>query len=384
MRQALPVPGGPVPESAQGRALHGATRARAAEVSYGGRRRAPVPLSVAPMMDLTDRHFRYFARRISRRALLYSEMIHARAVLRGDRERLLAFDPSEAPVALQLGGDDPVELAEAAAIGEDFGYAEIDLNVGCPSERVQSGNFGACLMATPEVVAQGVRAMRAATSVPITVKHRIGIDEADAYEDMARFVEVVAEAGADAFVVHARKAWLSGLSPKENRSVPPLRYDDVYRLKASFPYLMVELNGGVRTLDEAERHLLRVDGVMIGRAAYEDPYVLAGSGARFHGDDGPAPTREEVVCAMLPYVQVQLEGGAPLTAITRHMLGLFRGRPGGKAWRRVLTERSQCPGAGPEVLLEGLEAVRSAVALGGRRPGEAGVNRSTTAGTRAR
>lgn len=384
MRQALPVPGRTVPESAQGRAPHGATRARGAEASYGGRRRAPVPLSVAPMMDLTDRHFRYFARRISRRALLYSEMIHARAVLRGDRERLLGFDPNEAPVALQLGGDDPVELAEAAAIGEGFGYAEIDLNVGCPSERVQSGNFGACLMATPEVVARGVRAMRAATSVPITVKHRIGIDEADAYEDMARFVEVVAEAGADAFVVHARKAWLSGLSPKENRSVPPLRYDDVYRLKASFPHLMVELNGGVRTLDEADRHLLRVDGVMIGRAAYEDPYVLAGVDARFHGDDGPAPTREEVACAMLPYVQEQLKGGAPLAAITRHMLGLFRGRPGGKAWRRVLTERAQRPGAGPEVLLQGLEAVRSAVALGGRRPGEAGINQPTTAGTRAR
>jgi len=347
----------------------------------GGRRASRVPLSVAPMMDLTDRHYRFFVRRITRRTLLYSEMIHARAVLRGDRERLLAFDPSEAPVALQLGGDDPVALAEAAAIGEAYGYAEIDLNVGCPSERVASGNFGACLMATPEVVADAVRAMRAATRLPVTVKHRIGIDDLDAYEDMERFVAVVAEAGADAFVVHARKAWLSGLSPKQNRTVPPLRYGDVYRLKRAFGDLMVELNGGVRSLDEAAAHLARVDGVMIGRAAYEEPYLLAQADARFYADPVPAPTRAAVAMAMVPYVQARMAEGVPLAAVTRHMLGLFRGRAGGKAWRRTLSERAYQPGAGAEVLVAALEAVErvaareaeaAAVSPPSRRPASAG------------
>lgn len=364
---------------------HGPTTTGAQQGS--GRRPAQVPLSVAPMMDLTDRHFRYFARCISKRTLLYSEMIHARAVLRGDRERLLAFDPAEAPVALQLGGDDPAELAEAAAIGAAYGYAEVDLNVGCPSERVRSGNFGACLMATPEVVAAAVRAMRSATEVPVTVKHRIGIDRADAYEDLERFVAVVAEAGADAFVVHARKAWLSGLSPKENRSVPPLRYDDVYRLKAAFPHLVVEVNGGVRTLDDAARHLGRVDGVMIGRAAYEDPYLLADADARFYGDDAPAPSRADVVAGMLPYVRERVRDGVPVAAITRHALGLFRGRPGGKAWRRALTEASQRPGADAEVLLEALEALEDAAAAAarfGREEATSGFNGPATAGTRAR
>jgi tRNA-dihydrouridine synthase A len=371
-----------------------AAHPRSGDVSTGaggrglaGRRAEPAPLSVAPMMDLTDSHFRYFARRITRRTLLYSEMIHARAVLRGDRERLLAFDPAEAPVALQLGGDDPAELAEAAAIGAAYGYAEVDLNVGCPSERVRSGNFGACLMATPEVVAAGVRAMRSATGLPITVKHRIGIDLADAYEDLERFVAVVAEAGADAFIVHARKAWLSGLSPKENRSVPPLRYDDVYRLKAAFPHLLVEINGGVRSLDDAERHLGRVDGVMIGRAAYENPYLLADADARFYGDDAPAPTRAEVVAAMVPYARERVRDGVPVAAITRHVLGLFRGRPGGKAWRRAVTEASQRPGAGADVLLEGLEAVENAAAAAaqfGRSEMASGLSRPATAGTRAR
>lgn len=368
-------------------ATAGRTRVGSGVGGGSGRRPAPVPLSVAPMMDLTDRHYRYFARRITKRTLLYSEMIHARAVLRGDRERLLAFDPAEAPVALQLGGDDPAELAEAAAIGAAYGYAEVDLNVGCPSERVQSGNFGACLMATPEVVAACVRAMRWATSLPVTVKHRIGIDQADAYEDLKRFVAVVAEAGADAFVVHARKAWLSGLSPKENRSVPPLRYDDVYRLKAAHPHLLVELNGGVRTLDDAERHLGRVDGVMIGRAAYEDPYLLADADARFYGDDVTAPSRTEVVAAMVPYVREHVRDGVPVAAIARHMLGLFRGRPGGKAWRRVVTEASQRPGANADVLLAGLEAVANAAAAAARFDGSevaARVSRSATAGTRAR
>jgi tRNA-dihydrouridine synthase A len=307
-------------------------------------------ISTAPMMDWTDRHCRYFLRRITRRALLYTEMVTTGAVLHGDRERLLGFDPSEHPVALQLGGADPAELAASARIAEEWGYDEVNLNVGCPSDRVQSGRFGACLMAEPDLVARLVAAMREATAIPVTVKSRIAIDEMEEWPTLERFVRTVSAAGCARFVVHARKAWLKGLSPKENRELPPLRYDIVHRLKAEFPHLHVTINGGIRSLDAAAEQLARVDAVMIGRAAYEDPYVLAGVDSRFHGDPEPAPSRHEVVEAMLPYVEARLSGGAPLNAITRHMLGLFQGLPGARAWRRHLSENAHRPGAGPEVL----------------------------------
>ncbi len=333
-------------------------------------------LSLAPMMELTDRHFRYLLRQITAHTLLYTEMLTAQAVIHGDQERLLGFHPGEGRLALQLGGDDPDKLAQAARVGAEFGYAEVNLNVGCPSDRVKSGNFGACLMAQPELVAECVGAMRDAVTIPVTVKHRIGIDEQDSYEEMKRFVEVVAggavRAGApaaDAFTVHARKAWLSGLSPKENRTVPPLRYAEVHRLKRELPHLTVELNGGVNSLAEACTQLEHVDGVMIGRAFYEDPCRFAGADALISEAGGARmepgvteTTRRAVVEAMLPYIEEQLQAGAPLRVVTRHMLNLFRGRPGGKAWRRVLSENAHRPGSGPEVVLLALAAVPAAVA----------------------
>jgi tRNA-dihydrouridine synthase A len=279
------------------------------------------------MMDWTDRHQRVFMRGVTRRALLYTEMVTTNAVLRGDRARVLGYSNLEKPLALQLGGDDPARLAECARIAEDWGYDEVNLNVGCPSERVKSGNFGACLMAQPELVAACVAAMRAAVRVPVTVKHRIGIDDLDSFEHLRRFVAVVAEAGAARFSVHARKAWLSGLSPKENRTVPPLCYATVYRLKEMFPELTIELNGGVRSIAEVETHLRRVDAVMVGRAAYETPYALAEVDRRLYGD-ARVPTRREVVTSILPYVAEQLGRGVPLKCMTRHMLGLFAGQPG--------------------------------------------------------
>ncbi len=330
------------------------------------RRTERAVLSLAPMMELTDRHFRFLLRQITRRTLLYSEMVTATAVVHGDQERLLGRHPGEGRVALQLGGDDPELLARAARAGVEFGYAEINLNVGCPSDRVKSGNFGACLMADPERVAACVQAMREAVAVPVTVKHRIGIDHQDSYEEMRNFVEVVAgdvdAPASDAFTVHARKAWLQGLSPKENRTVPPLRYEEVYRLKRELPSLTVELNGGVTSLDEAEAHLRHVDGVMIGRALYEDPYRFAGADAlvaRTLGEPAAPepPGRREVVDAMLPYLEERLAAGTPLQAMTRHMLGLFRGQPGGKAWRRVISENAYKPGAGPEVVEAALAAL---------------------------
>lgn len=335
------------------------------------RRAARLPLSVAPMMELTDRHFRYLLRLITSHTLLYSEMITAKAVLHGDAERLLAFDPVEGPVALQLGGSDPNELAAATRLGVSFGYAEVNLNVGCPSSRVSSGKFGACLMAEPELVADCLTAMRSATEVPVTVKHRIGIDERDSYGSLVEFVTTVAErAGgspADAFTVHARKAWLKGLSPKENRTVPPLRYDDVYRLKRELPHLVIELNGGVNDLAAAIEHLRLVDGVMIGRAAYDDPFMLAGADALIATVTGAAlepqrpRNRREVVEAILPYLETRLTQGVPLHAMTRHLLNLFRGQPGGKRWRRALTENVQRPGAGPELLVAALDLLPAEV-----------------------
>lgn len=329
--------------------------------SPGGGRRpraATPPLSVAPMMDRTDRHFRVLVRQLTRRTLLYTEMVHSGAVLHGDRERLLGFDPVEHPLALQLGGDDPAALAESGRIAEDLGYDEVNLNVGCPSDRVQQGSFGVCLMGRPERVAEAVAAMRRAVSIPVTVKHRIGFDDQDRYEDMLRFVDVVADAGCDRFTVHARKAWLRGLNPKENREVPPLRYEEVHRLKRERPELEIEINGGIGTLEAATRHLERVDGVMIGRAAYDDPYLLAPADREIFGDEAaPVRSRREVVEALVPYVESRRSTGEPLPRIVRHFLGLISGCPGARAWRRHLTEGARRPGAGAGTLIEAVAAV---------------------------
>ena len=314
-------------------------------------------LAVAPMLDWTDRHCRYFLRLLSRHTLLYTEMVTTGAVLHGDRERLLAYDPAEHPLALQLGGCDPGELARCARIAADFDYDEVNLNVGCPSDRVQSGRFGACLMAEPELVADGVAAMRTTVNLPITVKTRIGIDDRDSYEALTDFVGRVASGGCEVFIIHARKAWLRGLSPKENREIPPLRYDIVYRLKRDFPDLTIILNGGLRNLDQAEDELRRVDGVMIGRAAYENPYLLADADRRFFGSDTPLPSRHQVIRAFLPYVENQLQQGTPLHCMTRHVLGLFQGIPGARAWRRHLSEHAHRRGAGVEVLEAALRQI---------------------------
>ncbi|MEO3433130.1 tRNA dihydrouridine(20/20a) synthase DusA [Inquilinus sp. CAU 1745] len=321
--------------------------------------------SIAPMMDWTDRHDRFFLRLLSTRALLYTEMVTSAAVIRGDRDRLLGFSPAEHPVALQLGGSDPDAMAEAARIGEAYGYDEININVGCPSDRVQSGRFGACLMAEPETVAACVRAMIRAVSAPVTVKCRIGIDDQDDYLDLARFVTLVSEAGTRSITVHARKAWLNGLSPKENRDIPPLQYDRVYRLKQEFPELEIAINGGVRSLDEAEAHLRHVDGVMMGREAYHNPYMLADVDRRLFGEETPPPDRFQVVDRLLPYIEAQRERGTPLNAVSRHILGLFQGMPGARAWRRHLAENAHLPGAGAEVVKDAATHVGEALA---RRP----------------
>jgi len=313
--------------------------------------------SVAPMMEYTDRHGRYFLRQFSRRALLYTEMIAAAAVVRGERDRLLGYSPEEQPLALQLGGSEPAEMAEAAAIAEDFGYREVNINVGCPSNRVQSGRFGACLMAEPETVAACVAAMRRATGLPVTVKCRIGIDERDSYDDLRRFVEPVAAAGCGTYIVHARKAVLGGLSPKQNREIPPLRYEVVYRLKQELPALEIVINGGITDLDQAEAHLAQVDGVMLGRAAYHTPWLLADVDRRLYGDANPISDRHQAAAAMRPYIAAQLAAGVRLNAITRHMLGLFAGVPGARAWRRHLSGHSTRPGAGLEVLDQALALV---------------------------
>lgn len=305
-------------------------------------------------MDWTDRHDRFFLRLISRRALLYTEMLTANAVRFGDRTRLLGFDSRERPLALQLGGADPGAMAEAAQIGEDHGFDEININVGCPSDRVQSGRFGACLMAEPATVAACVAAMREATALPVTVKCRIGIDDRDDYADLRRFIDSVADAGCTSFIVHARKAILRGLSPKQNRDVPPLQYDKVYRLKAERPELEIVINGGIATLDDAAAHLAHVDGVMVGRAAYRNPYHLADVDRRIFGDDRPPRTRGEIIALLLPYVEAQLADGVRLHSITRHLMGLFQGVPGGKAWRRHLSTEAAHPGAGIDVIAQAL------------------------------
>lgn len=312
------------------------------------------------MMDWTDRHERAFLRLISKRALLYTEMVSCGAILHGERERFLGFDESEHPVALQVGGAEPAELAACARIAADWGYDEINLNVGCPSDRVQKGRFGACLMAEPALVASCVAAMMGAVDIPVTVKSRIGIDERDSFDDLRDFTQALAGAGCRSLTVHARKAWLQGLSPKQNREVPPLCYDRVYRLKETFPELEVIVNGGITSLDQAAQHLAHVDGVMIGRAAYQNPYILAEVDRRFFGAQQAPPRREEVVRAYLPYVVAQRARGVPLKSMTRHMLGLFNGLPGARAWRRHLSETAHRPDAGPEVIDAALDRVLAA------------------------
>jgi len=316
--------------------------------------------SVAPMMDWTDRHDRYFLRLISRRALLYTEMVTSGAILHGDRERFLAFDSAEHPVALQLGGSEPDDLARCAAYAEQYGYDEVNLNVGCPSDRVQRGRFGACLMQEPDLVANCVRAMRGATGLPVTVKTRIGVDERDSFEELCDFVSKVSAAGCRSFTIHARKAWLQGLSPKENREIPPLRYDVVYNLKRQFRDLEIVLNGGVMDLDAAEGHLRQVDGVMIGRAAYQAPFLLADVDRRFFRDSTLPPSRAEVLQSYQEYAARQMDQGVPLKALTRHILGLFNGMPGARAWRRHLSENAHLPGTGPEVIEQGFALVADA------------------------
>ena len=314
-------------------------------------------VSVAPMMGCTDRHARYFLRLISRHTWLYTEMVTTGAILHGDRARLLGFDSFEHPVALQVGGSDPKALSHSAKVGEGFGYDEINLNLGCPSSRVQSGWFGACLMADPDLVAQCVAAMQHSVRVPVTVKLRIGIDDRDAYGDLARFVEAVAGAGCRTFIVHARKAWLQGLSPKENREVPPLQYDRVYRLKQDFPHLEIILNGGVKTPGDVRGHLGGVDGVMMGREAYANPYVLAEVDRAFYGDNEPIPTRHEILDRYLGYVDAQLKCGVRLSQISKHLVGLFLGLPGARAWRRHVSEQACKAGAGAEVLRDAAQYV---------------------------
>jgi len=310
------------------------------------------------MMDWTDRHCRTFHRQLTRHALLYTEMVTAPAVLHGDRARLLGLaGRHEHPVALQLGGSDPGALAEAAAIGETFGYDEINLNVGCPSDRVQEGRFGACLMAEPELVARCVAAMQQQVKVPVTVKCRIGIDDQDSEADLQRFIDVVAGAGVTTFIVHARKAWLKGLSPKENREVPPLDYARVYRLKAAHPELTISINGGISDLDAAEEHLRHVDGVMLGRAAYQTPYLLADVDRRFFGDDAPKVTRREAVEGMLPHIERHLAAGGRLNNVVRHMLGIYHGEPRARLFRRHLSENAPRETATLATLLDALALV---------------------------
>jgi tRNA-dihydrouridine synthase A len=313
------------------------------------------------MMEYTDRHYRYFMRQITRRTLLYTEMVTAIAILRGDRDKLLAFSPEEHPIALQLGGDNPEEIRDAVEVAELYGYDEYNINIGCPSDKVQEGNFGACLMATPERVRDIVAAMRAATSKPVTVKHRIGIDGRESYEELREFVEIVKEAGPDRFTVHARIAILQGLSPKENRSIPPLRYADVYRLKEELPELEVEINGGITSLEAAREHLSRVDAVMIGRAAYDTPFEFAEADALLFGEPGGRLSRREVVERMYEYIDRAQEAGYHPRNVIRHMLGLFAHQPGSRRWKQRLSGPLPEDASGSRILQDALGGVPSDV-----------------------
>ncbi len=320
-------------------------------------------LSVAPMMEWTDRHCRYFHRQISRGAMLYTEMVTAEAILHGDQQRLLAFTPDEKPLALQLGGSEPDRLAAATRIAATYDYDEINLNVGCPSDRVQTGRFGACLMKEPSRVRDCLQAMTESSASPVTVKCRIGVDDMDDDQGLATFVDTVKEAGISTFIIHARKAWLEGLSPRENREIPPLNYQRVYQLKASEPDLTVIINGGIETLAEAKSHLTHVDGVMIGRAAYHTPYMLAKADNEFFGFRQPVKTRTEIAEAMIPYIERELAQGTKLHHITRHMLGLFHGQPGARAYRRTLSEKANRPDADIRTYREALSNMVALTAI---------------------
>lgn len=312
--------------------------------------------SVAPMLDWTDRHYRYFARLMSNEALLYTEMVTTGAILHGKGD-YLEYNQEEHPLALQLGGSNPADLAACARLAEARGYDEVNLNVGCPSDRVQNGRFGACLMAEPKLVAECVDAMRQQVSIPVTVKTRIGIDEQDSYEFLTDFIDTVAAAGCDTFIIHARKAWLQGLSPKENREIPPLDYDRVYQLKQDYPQLSISINGGVTSIDVAKTHLERLDGVMVGREAYQNPFILAEVDSALCGKTSPVQSREEVIGKLLPYIGKHLEQGGRLNHISRHIIGLYQGIPGSRAWRRHLSENAHKPGAGVEVIENALKAM---------------------------
>ncbi|EKO3379192.1 tRNA dihydrouridine(20/20a) synthase DusA [Vibrio fluvialis] len=314
-------------------------------------------LSVAPMLDWTDRHCRYFHRLLSSQTLLYTEMVTTGAIIHGKGD-FLAYNEEEHPVALQLGGSNPADLARCAKLAQERGYDEINLNVGCPSDRVQNGRFGACLMAEPDLVAQCVAAMKAVVDIPVTVKTRIGIDDQDSYEFLTNFVTLVSEkGGCEQFTIHARKAWLSGLSPKENREIPPLDYPRAYQLKQDFPHLTIAVNGGVKTLAEAKEHLQHLDGVMIGREAYQSPYLLAEVDQQIFGLDTPVKKRSQLVQEMYPYIEQQLAQGSYLGHITRHMLGLFQNMPGARQWRRHISENAHKAGAGIEVVEQALAKI---------------------------
>jgi len=312
---------------------------------------------VAPMLDWTDRHCRYFYRLISKRAMLYTEMVTTGAIIRGDSARLLKFNAQEHPLALQLGGSHPDELALCAKIAEDSGYDEVNLNLGCPSDRVQNGRFGACLMAEPEKVAECVAAMQRQSSIPVSIKTRIGIDHQDSYEELRDFIATVAQMGIEVFIIHARKAWLKGLSPKQNRDIPPLRYDFVLRLKQDFPSLSFVINGGISTLDQAIDFLVQLDGVMLGREIYHNPYLLADVDAMFFLENTAKPSRQEIILALIPYIQQELKTGVRLNSISRHLLGLFHGQPGAKNWRRHISQQAFKNGADEQVVLRALEFV---------------------------
>jgi tRNA-dihydrouridine synthase A len=329
------------------------------------RNNTPLPMArgkvfaVAPMMDWTDRHCRFFHRQLSRHAVLYTEMVTARAVVHGDRAKLLDFDAREQPLVLQLGGSEPEFLAEAARIGQGWGYSAINLNVGCPSDRVQGGNFGACLMATPQLVADCVMAMMKAVTLPVTVKCRIGIDDQDEDADLQNFVEIVSSTGCDTFIVHARKAWLQGLSPRENREIPPLNYPRVQRLKQAFPHLHIHLNGGLETIAQAEEESTGLDGVMLGRAAYHTPWELSQVDRQYADQLAPVATRHEAVDAMVPYIQDWCGKGLPVHRISRHMLGLYHAQPGGRLWRQILSTEVQRAGADHSVIIKARAAVEA-------------------------
>ena len=313
--------------------------------------------TIAPMMEWSDRHCRYFWRQLTQEAVLYTEMVTTGAILHAGPERFLPFNPEEEPIALQLGGSNPQDLAKCAKIAQDWGYDEVNLNCGCPSDRVQNGMFGACLMAKPQLVADCIKAMQDQCEIPVTVKHRIGIDDMEDYKDMVAFVEPIAATGCKTFIVHARKAWLQGLSPKENREIPPLKYELVYQLKRDFPELEIILNGGLTDLASCDTPLQHVDGVMLGRAAYQNPYILAEVDQHFYNSDAPVKSREQVLLDFMPYVEKQLTKGVHLNHITRHILGLFQGMPGAKLFRRHLSQNAHLKGAGIEVLQQALNII---------------------------